>query len=48
VYCLDVGDTHLEIDEDIYSKLSGGGMVVVEYYTRNGVPKTITLFREAT
>jgi hypothetical protein len=48
VYCLDVGDTHLGIDEDIYSKLSGGGTVVVEYYTRNGEPKTIKLFREAT
>ena len=47
-YCLDVGDTHLEIDEDIYSKLSAGGTVVVEYYTRKGVPKIITLFREPT
>lgn len=45
VYCLDVGDTHLEIDEDIYSKLSGGGTVVVEHYLRNGEPKTITHFR---
>lgn len=45
VYCLDVGDTHLEIDEDIYSQLSGGGTVVVEHYLRNGEPKTITHFR---
>jgi hypothetical protein len=47
-YCLDVGDTHLEIDEDVHLKLSDGGTVVVEYYLRNGQPKTITLFREAT
>ena len=45
VYCLDVGDTHLEIDEDVHSKLSDGGTVVVEYYLRNGEPKTITHFR---